>query len=136
MTENISPNVESLVKSLNKSHLIGVSLEPMYYSLTLEFMYGYLGYEKIVIRLYDVLHFVFSKTPEDKDEESFFVCAINLTPIQDGGKELFSSLNYLFKAYNDEPVSYPNESLYHLQLEGAACIEVICGSYEVFQKVK
>ena len=134
-TEIISPNIKSLIQSLRKSQLVGVSLEPMYYSLTLEFTHGTEGYNTL-IRFFNVLHFIFSKSPEDKDEDIFFIPELDLVPIQDSGKEIFSSLNYPFTKGNDEPVYYPSESLYPFKTIGAACIEVVCGSYQVFQEVK
>lgn len=135
MTKNIPSNVQSLLEYLRMSNLVGISLEPSYHSLTLEFTYGPQGYD-VIIRLFGVVHFVFSKDFEDKDEDVFTACEVNLTPIQDGGKELFSSLNYLFKRHDKEPISYPDESLYRLQIIGSVSMEVICSSYQVFQQVK
>lgn len=138
MTEPISPQVESLLEYLTESHIDSISVDPTYYFLTLEFSYGSQGYD-IIIRLFGVLHFVFSKPLQDKDEdedkETFFVGKVQLVPITDGGKEIFSSLGYLLKRKNQE-FSYPSTPLYYLTVEGEAFVQVVCQSYQVFQEIK
>lgn len=133
MTENISPNIQALLKYLRKSQLVGISFEPTKLSMRLEFTVGSQG-DDIVIQLFQIIHLVLSKDPDDN--KIFYVGEINLIPIENGGKEILSFLLYPFRERDGSVASYPSQSLFHLHIEGGICIEVICGSYQVFQELK
>jgi hypothetical protein len=139
MTVTISPNTQSLLKSLRKSQLVGLSVDPNHLWVRLEFTYGTFGGEAdtVVIQLTQLVHFTLSKDPDDDDDDwCFFVGEINLTPIEDGGKEILSSLGYRFRERDGTVASYPSRSLFHFHIEGGVCIEAVCGSYQVSQEIK
>jgi len=133
MTEPISPNIQSLLKYLRKSQLIGISFEPTKLWARLEFTAGPQGYD-VIIQLFQIVHFVLSKDTDD--DECFYVGSIDLTFIEDGGKEILSSLLYPFRDRDGSVASYPSRSLFYLRIEGGVCIEAVCGSYQVFQQIK
>jgi hypothetical protein len=108
-------------------------LEPTELSARLEFTYGSQEYD-VVIQLFQIVHFVLSKDPDDNDP--FYVGRIDLTVIENGGKEILSSLLYPFRDRTGSVASYPSRSLFHLHIEGGVCIEAVCGSYQVFQEIK
>ena len=118
---------------LRRSQLIGISLEPTELSARLEFTYGSQEYD-VVIQLFEIIHFVLSKDPDDN--APLYVGRIDLTVIENGGKEILSSLLYPFREQDGSVTSYPSRSLFHLHIEGGVCIEAVCGSYQVFQEIK
>lgn len=133
MPKIISPNIQSLLKYLRKSQLIGISFEPIKLSAHLEFTVGSEGYD-VIIQLFQIVHFMLSKYPYDN--ENFYSGEIDWTSIKDGGKEVLSSLLYPFKEQDGSLASYPSRSLFHLHIEGGVCIEAVCESYQVFQEIK
>lgn len=133
MTETISENVQSLLKYLKRSQLVGISVEPSNLSITLEFTHGTQGCN-VIIKVFQVVHFIISKDPDDNDV--FYVGNINLITIEDGGKEILSSLLYPFTEQDGGVGIYPSRCLFHLHIEGGICIEVVCGSYQIFQEIE
>ena len=127
-------NNESTLKDLRKSQLVGLSFDPTHLWVRLEFTFGGEG-DNVVIQLTQRIHFVLSKDPDD-DDWCFFVCEINLTPIEDGGKEILSSLGYRFRERDGTVASCSSRSLFHFHLEGGVCIEAVCGSYQVSQQTQ
>ena len=122
-----------MLNYLRRSQLIGISLEPNELSARLEFTFGSQEYD-VVIQLFQIVHFVLSKDPDDN--APFYVGRVNLTLLENGGKEILFSLLYPFREQDGRGTSYPSRSLFHLQIEGGVCIEAVCGSYQVFQEIK
>lgn len=133
MTEVIPSNIQSLLAYLKKSQLIEISFDPTKLYVRFEFTVGPQG-ENIIIQLFQLAHFVLSK--ELDDEPNFFVGAIDLIPLQDGGKEILSSLLYAFREKDGSVASYPSRPLFYFQIEGGVCIEAVCGSYQIFKEIK
>jgi hypothetical protein len=139
VTVTISPNTKSILKSLRKSQLVGFSVDPNHLWVRLEFTYGTFGGEAdtVVIQLTQLIHFILSKNPDDDDDDwCFFVCEIKLTPVEDGGKEILSSLGHRLREADGTVASYSSHSLFHFYLEGGVCIEAVCGSYQVSQEIQ
>jgi hypothetical protein len=133
MTEVIPPNIKSLLAGLRKSQLMDILLDPTKLYVRLTFTVGIQGLNT-VIQLFQVAHFVLSKEPDD--EGSFFVGAIDLIPLKDGGKEVLSSLQYAFREEDGSAASYPSCSLFYFRVQGGICIDVVCKSYQIFQEIK
>ena len=119
----------SLLKRLQNFQLYQILISPIDWLIKLNFIFNP-SINEIYIQLFDIVHLSFSKTIDD-NEGCYLVYEINLTEIDDGGKNILSSLNHLFRNSDGEVFSYPSESLLHFYLEGDVCIEYVCRKCEV-----
>lgn len=88
------------------------------------------GADTAILRLSEVVHMVLSQTLAD--EGAYLVGELSITPVNDGGKEILSALQYRFSNQNGEVFSYPAVEMFHFHLEGDVCLEVVCGSCQLY----
>jgi hypothetical protein len=120
-----------LADKLKGSSLINCTIDSSNFSFHLEFSFGH-GKTDVIVKLYQVVHSLISKDPDDQDS-CFFIGDLFINSLNDGGLELLSDLKYGFRDPNGEVSSYPSRSLWHLHIEGGICIDLVFCAYEVFQ---
>ena len=75
-----------------------------------------------------------SKSPEDEDG-SHPVGDVSLTPLEDGGREVLSSLNYKICDRDGGVFTYSSASMFHFHLDGWIVLDVVCGEYHVYKQL-
>jgi hypothetical protein len=126
-------DIELLANKLKRSSLVGCTIDSSNFSFALEFSFG-LGRTDVVVKLYQIVHSLISKNPDDQ-ESCFFVGNLFITPLYDGGLEALSSLKYSFNDANGGILTYPSRPLWHLHLEGGICLDVVFGAYQILQEI-
>lgn len=134
MTATITQNLTTFLEDLKSADLVGISLLPNYLGLRLDFTFGP-EFGDAAIQLDRLVHLVLSQpiTPGDEDC-CFWVGEVELRKIEEGlGSQILSELSYSFN--NDrENVQADSDSLIYFRLQGDIYIEVVCGSYKIFQE--
>jgi hypothetical protein len=122
-----------LADKLKRSSLINCTINSSNFSFHLEFSFGD-GKTDVIIKLYQVVHSLISKDPDDQDS-CFFIADFSITPLKDGGVEMLSRLKYGFRDPNGAMATYPSRHLWYLHVEGGICIDLVFGAYEIFQEM-
>jgi len=129
----ITSKTYNLLNSLRDFQLHETFVHPIEWSIRFNFSFGSdPTVRDMVIKLSEVVHFLLSKDSDD-NEGCYTVYETTLTELEDGGKEVLSSLSYPIKSTDGNVFCYPSKTLFHFHLEGDLCVEVVCGKYEVFQ---
>jgi hypothetical protein len=125
-----------LLDSLKHFQLVNIFFESETWSITFTFTFGSNpDTDDIVIKLSEIVQFVWSKKPDDNDG-CYLVYEVSLTEINDGGAEILSRLGYPIFSRDGNILSYPSKQLFDFYLEGDINLEVVCGVYQIFQTKK
>ena len=130
---SISEKHQKILNNLKSSSLAEIYMDPTTLSLRLNFTYGPDG-KDISIVFFHIAHMTISKILDDEDGV-FNISEISINGIKDGGSDLLKKLGYMFQDGNGV-LTYPEEKLFHLYIEGDVCMEVICGNYKILQEIK
>jgi hypothetical protein len=132
MTTTVTPDLKTFLEDLKSADLVGISFLPRNLGLRLDFTFG-LEANDVSIELYKIVHFVLSQ-PIDSDNENycFWVGEVEIKKLKETSNECLSTLSYPFTNSNSAPNT---SSLVYFRLEGDIYIEVVCGHYQLFQKI-
>lgn len=129
----ITPETRTLLKSLRDFQLVNIFFDPTEWSINLTFTFGSdPSISDIVVKLSEIVHFVWSKNLDDNDG-CYLVYEVILTEINDGGVEVLSSLSYPIKRADGNVFSYPSKKLFHFYIEGDIILEIVCGTYQILK---
>lgn len=133
MTISIAQNITSLLEDLKSADLVAISLLPQNLGLRLDFTFGPEASD-VKIELYRIIHLVLSQPLNTNDEDfCFWVGEVELRNLQEDGSQILSRLSYPFQNQNGSIEA--DSSLIYFRLEGDIFLEVICGSYKIFQEM-
>jgi hypothetical protein len=126
------------LEDLKSADLIGISLTPQPLTLRLDFTFGAEMYD-ISLEFHHLVHQVISQPvnsdPSDPEESCFWVGNVELREIGAEQSQILSSLSYPFQDQAGT-VQTSSSSLFYFRLEGDICIQVVCGSYKIFQQLE
>lgn len=134
MTATTTQNLTTFLEDLKSADLVGISLLPNYLGLRLDFTFGP-EFGDAAIELDRLVHLVLSQPINPGDENCcFWVGEVELRKLESGfGSQILSDLSYSFKN-NNENLQASSDSLIYFRLQGDIYIEVVCGSYKIFQE--
>jgi hypothetical protein len=133
MTISIAQNLTSFLEDLKSADLVGISLLPQNLGLRLDFTFGPEASD-VKIELYQIIHLVLSQALNTNNEDfCFWVGEVELRNLQEDGSQILSRLSYPF--HNSNGNIEADSSLIYFRLEGDIFLEVICGSYKIFQEM-
>ncbi|MGB8690479.1 MAG: hypothetical protein WCD53_24535 [Microcoleus sp.] len=123
------------IEDLKSADLTGISLIPQPLTLRLDFTFG-TGIYDTAIEFSQLVHHVISQPVNTDSEEScFWVGNAELRQLTEGKSQILSDLSYPFQ--NQEGLVETGASaLFYFRLEGDICIQVVCGSYKIFQELE
>jgi hypothetical protein len=116
---------------LQRSQLKSIVLDPQ--TLALQFRFTQVeGKSDTILELLGIAQINLAKDLDD-EEMLAVVGEASLVAIADGGRAVFERLHYPLKSLDDHnvPFSYPGVQLFHFQMEGDICADVICKEYRL-----
>ena len=129
-----SPHVNNkLPEELCLSHLFECTYDIFRATLLLKF-FIMPDAPNIIVELTNVIHFQASRGLDD-DIFTNFLAEVKLVEITDRGQELFEDIKYPFLNSENQRITYPDKTLYHLNIEGELCIQAICAGYVLYEQV-
>jgi hypothetical protein len=123
------------LEDLKSADLTGISLIPQPLTLRLDFTFGSEMHDTS-IEFYHLVHQVISQpVNSDSEEYCFWVGNLEIRELEASQNQILSSLSYPFQnqAGLIETGSSP---LFYFRLEGDICIQLVCGSYKIFQQLE
>lgn len=123
---------EKKINELNSSEILSINIDPIKFLIKIHFFLPIDG-KAITIELKDIALIRIAKDIKD-DDGNYFVAKINFQSITaDGGYDIFSKIGYPYFDMDGNVLTYPNRSLYYLSIEGDLCLDIVCGSFEIYQ---
>jgi hypothetical protein len=122
----------NLPEDLDLSHLFELSYDIFKATLLLKFFIGP-DTPNIIVELTNVIHFQASRGIDD-DVFTNFLAEVRLVEVTDGGKELFEEIKYPFLNFENQRITYPDRTLYHLNVEGELCLQAISAGYTLYEQ--
>lgn len=123
------------LEDLKSADLTGISLIPQPLTLRLDFTFGAEMYDTS-LEFYYLVHQVISQpVNSDPEEFCFWVGNVELREIGVEQSQILSSLSYPFQDQAGT-VQTSSSSLFYFRLDGDICIQVVCGSYKIFQQLE
>ncbi len=123
------------IEDLKSADLAGITLIPQPLTLRLDFTFG-TGIYDTSIEFYQLVHQVISQpVNSDSQESCFWVGNAELRQLTEDKTQILSALSYPFQNQAGL-VETGSSSLFYFRLEGDICIEVVCGSYKIFQELE
>jgi len=122
------------IEDLRNADLVGISLISQPLTLRLDFTFGMEIYDTS-IEFYQLVHHVISQPVKSDSEEScFWVGNAEIRELAEDKSQILSGLSYPFQNQAGL-VDTGSSSLFYFRLEGDICIQVVCGSYKIFQQL-
>ena len=123
------------MEDLKSADLTGISLIPQPLTLHLDFTFG-TGIYDTSIEFYQLVHHVISQPVNTDPEEScFWVGNAELRQLTEDKSQILSALSYPFQNQTGT-IETGSSSLFYFRLEGDICIQIVCGSYKIFQQLE
>lgn len=123
------------LEDLKSADLTGISLIPQPLTLRLDFTFEAEIYDTY-IEFYHLVHQVISQPfNADPDESCFWVGNLELKKLEADQSQILSSLSYPFQNQAGL-IKVGSSPLFYFRLEGDICIQLICGSYKIFQQLE
>jgi len=116
-SERLSRLRDSVLKDVNYSPSTG-ELQLTFRHWKGETSYAYLR---------GILHVSISNT--DEEEQEPLVLSVSAEVLNDGGKQTFEALGYLWHDSAGAVRSYPGAHLIHFEIEGDTCVQVVCRQF-------